>query len=524
MRQWLIVLAATVIMALGFLATVSMLADDERLKQLLARHVEMQTGRQLSIDGDVSVRFFPRFRIQADQVRLSGPTEFAGPELLSSDHLMVELRLLPLIHGRVETREVFLQGARLQVAMDEAGDHSLAGLMRRPGRPGAPGIAASGPLRLENVEIEIGSLEWGPTRQIQVDRIELDGLAFDRALNLRFEGAIGRPPMLSDVSVDGVLLVPAGTGRLRLADMRFSARHAAGGVPFELLGAMSFSAVPPLTIELDRSRLRFGGQELLVEGRYEEMARPRFALHAAGAELDLATMVSLFGALAASQWPVWLANWVAEHDFGVDLALERLAIGPYVLPELRLSVAAEAGMAQLRFAETSLPGALVQAEGTVHSDDAGSSVEALASLDVDDLGALLRAGGFDLAAEGVGQVRIKPGSAADDNALAVAQLEFFSGRLAGLERLRGLAGIDGQDRFDTLTGRLLIHADATVLDSILIHDQFSEVRLQGLMMRGSGRLSGTVLVEAADDIQRFRLDGFSPQPEFAPINAVPVAQ
>lgn len=518
-RQWMIVLAAFAIMAVGFFASLRMFADESRLKQLLSEHVEVQTGRRLSIDGGVSVRFFPRFRIDAERVSLSGPAEFAGPDLMRSDRLSVEVRLLPLIRGQVETREVILQGTQLQLAMDESGHHSLAGLMRRPGREGAPGIGASGPLRLEDVALDLSGLQLGTLSQIQVDRIELDGLAFDRALDFRFSGAIGSPPLLTDVSVDGILFVPAETGHFRLADMRLTARYPSGGVPFDLLGSVAFSAVPPLSIRLDESRLQFQGQELIVSGRYEELPRPRFSLSAVGSVLDPTSLTALFGHELTSHWPAWLAGPVAEHDFTAELALERLLVGPYEIPDVRLNFSAEDGIAQLRFAETSLPGALVRGAGEVHGEEDGQSrIEILVSLEVDDLGRLLEAGGFRGAADGVGHVRLMPASTTDNNALAEAQVEFFAGRMAGLKGLRELAGLAGDDRFQTLTGSLLFYPDVVVLRSIVIRDEVSEIRLQALMLRGSGRLSGTAVVAYGGESQRFELGGSRVRPEFRPMD------
>lgn len=518
-RQWMIVLAAFVIMAVGFLASLRMFADESRLKQLLSEHVEVQTGRRLNIDGSVSVRFFPRFRIDAESVSLSGPAEFAGPDLLRSDRMSVEVRLLPLILGQVETREVILEGTQLQLVMDESGHHSLAGLMRRPGRAGAPGIAASGPLRLEDMVLDLSGLKLGTVRQIQVDRIELDGLSFDRALDFRFSGAIGSPPLLSDVSVNGILFVPAETGHFRLADMRLSARLTSAGVPFDLFGSVSFSALPPLSIRLDESRLKFHGQELMVEASYEELLRPRFSFSATASELDPAALPAVFGHELTSQWGPWLAGAVAEHDFAAELSVERLLLGRYEIPDFRVTVSAEDGTAQLAFAETTLPGALVRGAGEVHGETNGQSrIEMLVSLEVDDLGRFLDAGGFGGAADGVGQVRLVPGSATDNNALAEAQVELFAGRMAGLNDLREAAGVAGADRFQTLTGSLLFYPDVVVLRSLLIRDEVSEIRLQALMLRGSGRLSGTAVVEFGEETQRFELGGSRARPQFRPMD------
>lgn len=524
MRHWSIVLAATAIMLLGFVASLLIFGDQERLKQLLIGHVELQTGRQMSIDGAVSLRFFPRFRIEADQIRLSGPIAYQGPELVSSDRLVAEVRLLPLIRGRLETREIGFSGARLNLSMDDDGLHSLGGLMRRSGRAGAPGMTASGPVRLEDVEIEIGGLLLAGPRQIQVDRIELDGLAFDRSLNLQFSGAFGRPALISDITLDGVLFVPAETGQFRLADMRLTGRHAGAGRPFELLGALSFTAIPPLSMKLDQGRLRVDGQQVEVEGRYEARARPYFALSARADELDLLSFASILAPGSGSDWSTWLANGVAEHDFDFAWAVDSLVIGTLRLPSSQLSVTAADGQARLHMVPTTLPGALLEIEGSVQVDGPETLIVGLAQLDVDDLGALLSSMGSDLVAAGAGQARITPYSGADGDVLAEAEFEFFDGRIPGLADLRRLAGLAVDDRFEHLRGQMQILDDALVFPMLLIRDEVAEVRVQAIWLRRSGVLQGTVTVVEPAGIQSFRLGGSGTSLQFTAIEAVPADQ
>lgn len=504
-------------MVLGFAASLLIFGDQDRLKQLLIGQVELQTGRQMSIDGAVSLRLFPRIRIEAEQIQLSGPTEFQGPELVSSERLVAELRLLPLIRGRLETRELQFSGARLNLAMDADGLHSLGGLMRRPGREGAPGMMAVGPLRLEDVEIEIGGLFLTGPRQIQVDQIELDGLVFDRSLNLRFQGALGRPPLIADVTLDGVLFIPAATGQLRLADLRLTGRHAGAGQPFELVGGLSFSAVPPLAMQLDQARLRVNGQELALHGRYEQGPRPFFTLSAAAETLDLQALAAILAPGSAAHWPSWLVNAVAEHDFELDLELERLSWGGWRLPALRMYISAADGSARARMAPATLPGALLEADGSVETRSGEATIVGLVSLEVDDLAALLSSIGSDLVAAGAGVVRITPIPFAGSDALAEAEFEFFDGRIPALAELRQLAGIEAHDRFDQARGQLQFLPDAIVMPMMLLRDQYSELQVQAVWLRRSGRLQGTVTLLDSGTIRRFQLDGSGNWPQFTPI-------
>lgn len=515
MRHLLILIAAAGIMLLGFVATLTMLGDEARLKQLLITHMELQTGRTLSIDGQVSVRLFPRIRIDAHDIRLSGPEGFSGPELLRSERARAEIRLLPLIRGRVETREVALQGARLNLLVDETGLHTSAGLMRRIGREGPPGIISSGPLRLEDIEIQIGSLAFGDSRYLVVDRIELDGLAFDRALELRFQGAIGRPAVIEDVHISGLLFVPAGAGHFRLADMRLDGRLAGADQPFELLGGLSFSALDPLSMKLDEGRLKVNGHELAVGALYESRARPYVSVELSAAGLNAASLAPALGSGWLHDALPQLVSWVAGNDFDFLLEADALHVDGLALLSPRLSASARDGTAHIQQAEAILPGAVMELEGDVRVDGSTSTVRALARIEVDDLGELLASGDVGLAAEGVGQIVLHAGSRQDTDALAEAELAFFDGQLAGLGQVRTLAGMTRSEHFDELEGRLLLYSDRIVFPWLAVRNEESLIQLEGVTLRGSRLLSGGAeVILATGQSMRFELAGHSHAPQF----------
>ncbi|TVS12087.1 MAG: AsmA family protein [Wenzhouxiangella sp.] len=490
MRHLIIVLAAATIMVLGFVASWLILGDQARLKQLVADHVYNQTGRQLTIDGAVSVSFFPRLRIDAHQIRLSGPEDYSGPDLLRSESIGAEIRLLPLMLGRIETGEVSLQDARLNLLVDESGAHGFAGMIRRAGREGAPGLVARGPVRLEDLEIQIGSLGFGASQRLLVERVMLDRVAFDRALQLRFEGAIGVPAWVEAVSVDGLLFVPAAEGHFRLTDMKMAGRMAGARRPFELLGTMGFSAIPPLALQLDDGRLRAGGQELRIQGAYESRQRPLIKLEVEAGGLDGRRLADAFGSSTGRDWPDTLIDWIGSYDLQVDFVAERLEVFGVPLAAPRLSAHAEDGFGRIRSARAGFPGGIVEIEGDVRVDPSESILTGVARLDVDDLGLLLDSAGSTIDAEGAGQISIRPAPENSAQVLYEAELEFFDGRWAGLDTLRELAGGAPGDRFRRLVGRLLIYEDAVAFPDLRIFDEDAEIALDGFWLRESGVLSG----------------------------------
>ena len=128
MRKLLILLAAILVFVLGLWGTAVLYFDEARLKQIAIEQVRAQTGRELRIDGPLSLSFLPRISLVANDVSLSGPQDFDGPDLFQADQLRLAVELWPLIRGEVETGDIALRNARLTVHTDRAGRTSLDGL------------------------------------------------------------------------------------------------------------------------------------------------------------------------------------------------------------------------------------------------------------------------------------------------------------------------------------------------------------------------------------------------------------
>ena len=505
-------------MVLGFTASVVMLGDQNRLKQLLIGHVESQTGRQLAIDGEVSIRLFPRLRIEARQIRLSGPLDSSGPEVLSSELLSAEIRLLPLMRGRVETSEINIQKAQINLWVDdEGGFHSFGGLLRRDGRQGVPGIGAGGPVRLEDIQLQIGALGLRPVSTIQVDRIELDGLAFDRALDLNFNGILGRPSILEDVSIQGLLFLPTGGEGFRLVDMRLAGRFAGSDSPFELLGGLSFSAVPPLSVALSDGRLFANGVKLAaLQGRYESRERPYFYANVVAEQLDGPDALRLLSDKTRQNWVGVLMSWVSEHDLELRLTAEQLTVGPLHFEDPQLAFEAVNGVGTIESAGAAVPGGVLSVSSHVLSDSEQSDVLLEARLDIDDLAELLAAVGSDVRASGTGYISLRPAPDSDPDALASANLVLLDGSWTGLNDMRHLAGLAESDRFDVLHAALVIYPDAISFPVMNIETEGALFELSGLALRHSDLLAGRARIRSSSgEVRRLVVGGTPEAPRFS---------
>ncbi|MFP4208475.1 MAG: AsmA family protein [Wenzhouxiangella sp.] len=519
MRRLSLVIVALIIMVGGFVASLAMLTDQDRLKQLLSAHAENHLGRQLQIEGNVSLRFFPRLRIEAGGVRLSGLDAFAERDLLDVDQVSAQIRLLPLISGRVETGEVELEGARLNLLFDETGEANFSGLLARHGREGAPGVMVNGPLRLENLALQIGAMGTRAVHHLAVERMELDGLAFDRALRLVFEGALGLPTMVDEVRVDGLLFVPAASGQFRLADMTMSGRVVGADERFELTGQLDFSAIAPLEMKLSKGVLTTASQELLVEGLYAAGQRPYFALDLATDSLDASVLAGALGWSGEENGLAMLAGWTAAHDYDLAVHAARLNLASWPLTDALVQVTASEGVARIEQASATLPGGTLELIGDLLVDAETSLLSAQARVEIDQLSSTLAWAGVALAGDGVGQVLIEPAGDEDPGVRVRGGLRFFDGRLDELVDLRRLLGAEPGAGFDVLEGQFAVHSDRLAFSRLVVSRGGENLVFGDLSLDGFQTVSGSAeLIEDRVPRQRVVLSGTLAQPRFARVD------
>ena len=102
MKRILWVLAAVVAAAAALLVLAVMLVPREALRARMAEQIAAWTGRDVSLRGEPELSFFPRLTVTLNDVRVSGPAGMDDAEILAMQRLTGQVRLLPLIIGRVE--------------------------------------------------------------------------------------------------------------------------------------------------------------------------------------------------------------------------------------------------------------------------------------------------------------------------------------------------------------------------------------------------------------------------------------
>lgn len=102
MSRWIAVAAGIVVLLVAVLVALPLLIPTAVYKQRIIAIVKAQTGRNLTIDGDVGLSFFPRLAVKVDDVRLSNATWAKDADMASMKEMRAVLKIPALIHGAVE--------------------------------------------------------------------------------------------------------------------------------------------------------------------------------------------------------------------------------------------------------------------------------------------------------------------------------------------------------------------------------------------------------------------------------------
>jgi len=124
-KKILIGLLVLVVLVVGALFALPLFIPSDTVKAELISRLEAATGRDVRIDGPVSISVLPTASLSAKGVGLGGLT--GDSEAFSVDSVSFGLSLIPLLSGNVEINAVTIEKPRIVVAFDKNGESNWTG-------------------------------------------------------------------------------------------------------------------------------------------------------------------------------------------------------------------------------------------------------------------------------------------------------------------------------------------------------------------------------------------------------------
>ncbi len=170
--KW-IVAGAGVLLGLVVVAVIaaSVLVNPNDYRDTISDKVRDATGRELKIEGDIHLSFFPWLGLELGKLELGNAKGFGKAPFASIGAAEARVKILPLLSGKVEMDKVVLNGLQLQLVRRADGTANwddLAGkgeakaekpAAGKPAKPTPPGQKLAA-LAIGGVEISNASVVW----------------------------------------------------------------------------------------------------------------------------------------------------------------------------------------------------------------------------------------------------------------------------------------------------------------------------------------------------------------------------
>jgi AsmA protein len=172
MKKLLIGLGIVVVLLLAAVIVVPMLVPLEQYKGEIQARAKEATGRDLRIDGDISLSLLPVIAVSVQDVGFSNAPGATTPEMATIDRLDVALQILPLLSGEVAVDRFILEKPVINLEVDANGKPnwqldtagaaapSGGGSGDSAGSGGSDGGATVSEIRLGEVRLVDGTLNY----------------------------------------------------------------------------------------------------------------------------------------------------------------------------------------------------------------------------------------------------------------------------------------------------------------------------------------------------------------------------
>ncbi len=249
------------------------LVDSDTLRSMLVIAARTHTGRELSVEGDIRLALLPRPAVVLPRLALADAAGFGPEPFATLEGARANLRLWPLLWGRLEVASVQIDRPQLRLTVDTRGRSNWADLLpqpeparRGPSPAGGVGDGYGSRIGVGQVTLRDADILWTDRRSGHWARL--------RGLGLDLGGFdAGRPiPLTAGAVLD--IGDPLRSARLEVSA---TVQRAADGVwhgPDLRVGAQ-FSGAPlqaPLALRLaadasyDPAQTRLRLQQLALDG------------------------------------------------------------------------------------------------------------------------------------------------------------------------------------------------------------------------------------------------------------------
>ena len=173
MGKLLKITSGLVLLIVGAAIVAPRVIDPNDYREQIQTVVKEKTGRDLAINGDLSLSLFPWIGIGLNDVSLSNAVGFKAAPFAKIQEANVKVKLLPLLSQHVEVSTVILKGMSLNLEKNQAGKTNWDDLMHPSTEPNATqdkpieqsSTLAMGAIAIGGLQIVDANITWDDASQ-----------------------------------------------------------------------------------------------------------------------------------------------------------------------------------------------------------------------------------------------------------------------------------------------------------------------------------------------------------------------
>lgn len=254
------ILVSLVILVIVALAALPFIIDPNDYRDEIVTAVEENTGRKLTIDGELGLSVFPWVGIDIGKLTLGNAQGFGDQPFAAIDNASVKIKLMPLLAKEVVADTITLNGLQLNLAKNKKGETNWADLAG--GEPKADdikdkdspeGVGLKG-LAIGGFEINNATINWqddSTGQSYQVHNFQLNSGAIIPGdpvdLSLALDLKSSEPQMTARLTLDGTVEVDDAITKLTVLPLKVTVDASGDAFPN---GALEAELSTDITVNL----------------------------------------------------------------------------------------------------------------------------------------------------------------------------------------------------------------------------------------------------------------------------------
>ena len=266
MGKLLKIIVGLLLLVVVAVIVVPFVIDPNDYREQIQSVVKDKTGRDLVINGDLSLSIFPWIGVGVKDASLSNASGFKAKHFAEIKEANIKVKLLPLLSKQVEVSTVVLNGLRLNLEKNKAGKTNWADMAaasgdakKTPAQPkdGQASATALGAIAVGGLQMVDANVIWfdaSTNNRYALTDLDLttDALSINNpmAIDLAFTVDSDKPKATVRLKLDGQLLINAALNQFDFQNLSLAIDAAGEPVP---AGAMKMDITSHLMVDLTQA-------------------------------------------------------------------------------------------------------------------------------------------------------------------------------------------------------------------------------------------------------------------------------